>query len=205
MYLQHARPARVPLSACSIVQLQQFVSHCAPDDPSELQPSKMTCTQLQQQLHSLSMELRAHSMLLQTHISHTHCVLLHCLLGQLQQFVSHCAPDDPSELQPSKMTCTQLRQQLHSLSMESRAHSMLLQMHISHTHFVLLHCLLGQLQQFVSHCAPDDPSQQQPSKMTCAQLRQQLHSLSMGSRAHSMFLQMHISHTHFVLLHCLLA
>jgi hypothetical protein len=38
----------------------------------------------------------------------------------LQQFVSHCAPDDPSELHPSKMTCAQLRQQLLSLSMDAR-------------------------------------------------------------------------------------
>jgi hypothetical protein len=42
----------------------------------------------------------------------------------MQQFVSHCAPDDPSELQPSKITCAQLWQQLLFLSMDAAFHSL---------------------------------------------------------------------------------
>ncbi|WIA28170.1 hypothetical protein OEZ86_010738 [Tetradesmus obliquus] len=37
-----------------------------------------------------------------------------------KEFVSHCAPDDPAELPPSKMTCALLRQALLALSMDAR-------------------------------------------------------------------------------------
>ncbi|WIA08100.1 hypothetical protein OEZ85_007563 [Tetradesmus obliquus] len=37
-----------------------------------------------------------------------------------KEFVSHCAPDDPAELAPSKMTCALLRQALLALSMDAR-------------------------------------------------------------------------------------
>eukprot|EP00879_Flechtneria_rotunda_P012752 GHRR01013316.1.p1 GENE.GHRR01013316.1~~GHRR01013316.1.p1 ORF type:complete len:382 (+),score=190.38 GHRR01013316.1:781-1926(+) len=37
-----------------------------------------------------------------------------------KEFVSHCAPDDPFELQPTKMTCMQLRAHLKSLNLDTR-------------------------------------------------------------------------------------
>jgi hypothetical protein len=34
--------------------------------------------------------------------------------------VSHCAPDDPTDLQPSKLTCSQLRDHLRALNLDTR-------------------------------------------------------------------------------------
>jgi hypothetical protein len=46
-------------------------------------------------------------------------VLLLLLLLLLQEFVSHCAPDDPTDLQPSKLTCSQLRDHLRALNLDT--------------------------------------------------------------------------------------
>jgi hypothetical protein len=37
-----------------------------------------------------------------------------------QEFVSHCAPDDPTDFQPTKMTCQQLRDHLRPLNLDTR-------------------------------------------------------------------------------------
>lgn len=51
---------------------------------------------------------------------HTAVSRLHLLVCYLQEFVSHCAPDDPTDLQPSKMTCQQLRTHLTALNLDTR-------------------------------------------------------------------------------------
>jgi hypothetical protein len=47
-------------------------------------------------------------------------VNVHACPYALQEFVSHCAPDDPTDLLPSKMTCQQLRTHLKALNLDTR-------------------------------------------------------------------------------------